>query len=239
MLEFVLNFFIKKEKQFKILDFLFPPICGICGKINKNWLCSDCEKTLNRIKKNKIIKIQKNNRYNKDCVIENNIFYDKLLYIFPYKGVIRQLILKFKFKNQAYISNLFSRFIIIDEFCCRNIESYDIIIPIPMFEKKKKQRGYNQTELIVNNISKKLNIIVENNCVIKIKNTKVQSLLSGLERKENIKNAFLVNNKGKIENKNIIVFDDIFTTGETVNEVSRILKQAGARRILVLVLAKD
>ena len=105
-----------------VLNFLFPPVCGVCSKINKNWLCENCEKSLNRIKKSKTIIINNNeNKYNEDYLkdnyeeLENKIYYDNLLYIFDYKGIIRQLILKYKFRQKAYLYNMFSRLILKDK----------------------------------------------------------------------------------------------------------------------------
>ena len=118
------------------------------------------------------------------------------------------------------------------------LKSYDIIVSVPMDSKKKNERGYNQTELITNIILKKGNILVENRVLYKNKYTKTQSTLSLDERYENIKNAFLVKNAEKIKNKKVIVFDDIYTTGATVNEISKLLKKAGAQKILVLVIAR-
>ena len=251
---------IIEEMKKEILDLLFPPICAMCGKLDSNWICEKCYKFLSKLK---VISCQDNSikkSYNfdtKDIECEKidekvidikreqenlekkEIFFDELFYFFNYKKCVRKLMLQYKFSHKAYISNLFITVILRDEICCRKMLFYDIMIPVPMFKKKKKQRGYNQTELIAEKICKKLNIQLEENCLIKIRNTKVQSTLSGLERKENIKNAFCVNNKNKIKDKKIIVFDDIFTTGETVNEISRVLKQAGAKEILVVVIAKD
>lgn len=283
MLRNALNFFMKFIKEIKnekwnikhikeeFLDLLFPPVCGICGKIHEEWICEKCYQYICRFKivRKKIKLHRKNNRYNilkkykkdnkkyvkqdekthyKKVVkkVKNgkkfnykSYFFDKLLYMFPYKKIVRKLMLQYKFNQKAYLSNLFTTIILKDEIYCRKIKHYDIMIPVPMFKKKKKQRGYNQTELIAEKICSRLNISLGIDCLIKIKNTKVQSTLSAYDRKENIKNAFLVNNIDKIQNKKIIVFDDIFTTGETVNEISRVLKQAGAKEILVIVIAKD
>ena len=74
---------------------------------------------------------------------------------------------------------------------------------------------------------------------IKIKNNKPQSTLNKKQRKQNVKNVYKLENKGKIENKNIVLFDDIYTTGNTANEIAKILKQNGANKILVLTIAKD
>ena len=150
----------------------------------------------------------------------------ELLYIFKYKNLIRKLLLQYKFGKKAYLSNIFINIILKDENCCRKLKFYDIIIPVPMYYKKQKQRGYNQTELIANKLAESLGITLENNCLIKIKNTKVQSTQTKNDRKENIKNAFLVNNIEKLKDKNLIVFDDIYTTGSTAKEIARVLKNA-------------
>ncbi len=247
MLKIALNFFVEKIKKVKnqnwkienlkkeVLDLIFPRVCGICGKFNENWICENCYKTLKKFQKSIII-------YKNNLLVQNKerkIYYDRILYFFEYKGIIRKLILKYKFQSQAYLNNLFSEIILRDENSCKVLEDYDLLIPVPMYEKKKKQRGYNQTELISKNVCEKLNIILDINSVIKIRNTKVQSTLSAEERKENLKNAFYVQNKEKIKDKKIIVFDDIFTTGETVNEISKVLKKSGAKEILILILAKN
>lgn len=108
-----------------------------------------------------------------------------------------------------------------------------------MENNKKYLRGYNQTELITDILCEKLSITNGKNYISKIKNTKVQSTLDYNGRKENIKNAFLVNNKNELYGKKVIIFDDICTTGSTVNEIAKILKNVGVNNILVIVLAKD
>ena len=251
-----------------VINCLFPPVCGICLKLDENWICEDCKKRLLKIEKSKLVvyekksvkKIYRINKVSKTKkkykkiskleknyenifykkILENNIFYfDKLLYIFKYEKLIRKLILQYKFFDKAYLSNTFEKIILNNEKNCRILKLYDIIISVPMYKNKKKERGYNQTELIAKQISKKLNIKFEKDCIKKIRNTKVQSKLNEKQRKENIKNAFIVNNKINLKNKKIILFDDIYTTGSTVNEISRILKNSGVKEILVLVIAKD
>ena len=270
------NYILKIYNE--IVNCIFPPVCGICGKISKNWLCDNCQKRINKLeksiyiciknkkfskfknyyltenkyKKNIIFKNKKqnsmnlnyykenikNNLYNKKIQL-NKIYFDGLIYCFNYKGLLRNLILKYKFNDSAYLYKFFSTIIINKEKYCRILKSYDIIIPVPMYEKKFLERGYNQTELIAKDIALKIGIKLEKELVQKIKNTKIQSSLSKEERKKNIKNAFLVNNKKNIKNKKIIIFDDIYTTGETVNELSRVLKKSGAKEILIFVIAKD
>ena len=159
--------------------------------------------------------------------------------MYEYKGLIRKTIIKYKFNNKAYFCNFFAKMLLNCKKTYELFSFYDIIIPVPMELCKKLERGYNQTELIVDIISKKLKIINGKNYISKIRKTKVQSTLDYIGRKENIKNAFLVNNKNELFGKKVIIFDDVCTTGSTVNELARILKNVGVCNILIIVLAKD
>lgn len=120
------------------------------------------------------------------------------------------------------------------------IKSYDLIVPVPLSRYRKKERGYNQTYLIVKELAKKdKQIIVEDNVLLKIKNVKPQSSLNKTQRQYNIKNAFYVQKESEIRNKKILLFDDVFTTGSTTNECSRVLKEKKAKKIGILTIAKD
>lgn len=211
-----------------VLSFLFPQVCVICGKLDKDWTCEKCRKRIEKLEKTRIIKYS--NRYKN---------FNKLLYLFEYDKIIRKLILQYKFFDKAYLSKFFSKIILKNKKVCGILYFYDIIIPVPMSTKKKQKRGYNQTELIARNIAKDLNLSLSLNNLQKIKDTKTQSKLNEEERQNNIKNVFIANNKLELKNKRIVLFDDIYTTGATVNECSRVLIEAGAKEILVLVLAKD
>src|SRR5699024_2654283 len=104
---------------------------------------------------------------------------------------------------------------------------------------RMKERGYNQSFLIAKALGNKLNIHIETNCLIKTKNVIEQSKLNREERKQNIQNVYELKNKQILNNRKILLIDDIYTTGNTINECSKILKQANPKRIDVLVLAKD
>ena len=107
-----------------------------------------------------------------------------------------------------------------------------------MHKVKKRLRGYNQSTLIARDISKTINLRYEE-LLVKNKKNKVQSKLKKSDRIENVKNVYSVINKEKIINKNIIIFDDIYTTGSTLNECARVLKNNGAKNIIVFTIAKD
>lgn len=119
------------------------------------------------------------------------------------------------------------------------IKTYDIILPVPISKKRYKQRGYNQTELIARKIRKKTDIELVTNCLYKEKNNVPQSTLNKEDRIENVKNAYIIKNSKIIKDKRVIIFDDIYTTGSTVNECSKLLKQNNVKEILVMTIAKD
>ncbi len=121
----------------------------------------------------------------------------------------------------------------------QNLKCYDTIIPVPISKKRLKNRGYNQSYLIAKEISKKTGVKLENNCLTKTKNIIEQSKLNKEQREKNIKGVYKLNNKQKLENKKILLFDDIYTTGSTANECCKILKQAKPNKIAVLTIAKD
>ena len=226
-----LIFLLHKIKfVYKEIDkLIFPTCCLICGKLTNKILCNECKKELYE---KAIFKVEDNK--NKD------LYFEKHIYIFQYKDKIRNLILDYKFNDKSYLYKIFSKIIIKNEKICGNLKKYDIIIPVPIHKKRKKQRGYNQSDLVAKEIAHEIsNLEYENKIIEKEKNTIPQSSLNKKKRKENVKNVYKIINKEKIENKKIIIFDDIYTTGSTVNACAKILKQNGAKEIIILTIAKD
>lgn len=211
----------------KILDLIFPPVCGICNKEINTYLCGKCEKEINKI----------------TCVGENrydNKYFSTHMYLFKYEGIIRNKIISYKFNDKPYLYKTFCEIFVKNKKVCEFLKKYDIIISVPMYKKKKNQRGYNQSELIAREIAKKIeNIEYRNDILIKIRNTAKQSSLNKEQRKENLKNAYVVNNNEYILNKNILIFDDIYTTGSTANECAKTLIEAGAKDVGILTIARD
>lgn len=233
-----------------VLNFLFPKTCIICGKNNENYICSICEKRFEKYKKFNIIDnerliidkigIPNINLKQKFYVIAGQkVYWEKMLYCFDYKSVVRKFILQYKFLDKSYLAEFFSYEILKNKKVYEMLKSYDIIVPVPMDKIKKLRRGYNQTELITNIISKKEIIETSNDILEKVKMTKTQSTLEKRKRKNNVENSYIVKNIDKVKNKKVVLFDDIYTTGATTNEISKKLKEAGANKILVLVIAKD
>ena len=210
------------------MDLFFSPICGICGKLNKDGLCNKCKIQLEKVAENDILKQDLEDMYIKE-----------LIYIFKYEGIIRKLILDYKFHEKPYIYVCFVNFVLKNEKIFEKLQSYDTIIPVPISKKRMKERGYNQSLLIAKKLSREVKIPLQVNCLLKTKNIIEQSKLNKEQRKQNIQNVYELKNGEILNNKRILLIDDIYTTGSTVNECAKILQQARPEKIDVLVLAKD
>lgn len=208
------------------LDYFFPPICGMCGEINENYICNNCYENIKKIKK---------------CVINeyNNRNFSKHLYIFRYEGIIRNKIIEYKFEDKGYLYKMFAKIILSDKKTCNFIKKYDVIIPVPISKKRKKKREYNQSELVANELAQKLNQDIWTDIIIKKKDNKPQSELNKLERIKNVEDIYEINKPIEVKNKKVLLLDDIYTTGSTVNEIARKLKQNQTQEIGVITLAKD
>ena len=218
----------------KIQNIIYPQKCGICGKINEKSLCKKCKKILEN---EAIWKIEENqNPY---------IFFNELISIFKYDGIIREKIIDYKFNEKSYLYKMFVNFLLKDAKIFEKIKEYDIIVPVPISKKRKKERGYNQILLIAKEISKQLKntynkeLKLETKCLYKIKNTIEQSKLNKEEREKNAQNVYELKNQQILRNKKILLFDDIYTTGNTANSCCKEIKKAEPTNVGVLVLAKD
>ena len=172
--------------------------------------------------------------YCSECITQPK-FFDVVRAPFFYQEPVAGLIKHFKFHKNLGLGKLITSYLI-------DLIIPDLIIPVPLHPKKLKQRGFNQSILISQWMSKKLKIPVNYKILKRCKLTKTQLGLSRKERLKNLKGAFfldlnLKNNKFK-NIKHIALVDDVMTTGATVNEISKILKQAGVEKIEVWCLAR-
>ena len=234
-----------------VLNLIFPIKCGICGKIGLP-ICNDCEKLLKKYEinllENDYIEIEKNleikkinlkreNKYNlKNSNNQKNNSKIKVqkIFIYRYDGIIRKMLVNYKFNDASYLADTFAYLIKNNKKIYDILKTYDIILPVPLHRKRKLERGYNQTELI----ARKLGIKYETNCLVKTKNIKKQSKNDDKKRKTEIKDVFKIQNIAKIKNKKVLILDDIYTTGATANECIKTVSIA-TNKIGFVSLARD
>jgi ComF family protein len=117
------------------------------------------------------------------------------------------------------------------------MESVDLIIPVPLYKSKRRSREFNQAEILAKKIAEEFNIEISVNILKRIKPTRSMSSLSFQQRFKNLNGAFLAQPQRSLEDLNILVIDDLLTTGTTLSESAKALKLCGARRVWGLTLA--
>lgn len=233
------------EWKEKILDILYPQHikCIFCGEeLNEKALNDTCEKCFKELPFLEHIcsrcggPIGDNNDGICQNCKANNFYFTLARSVFAYNDQLVAVIHKYKYGDKRYLYEPLGRFMC-DYFSTWEI-SPDMITSIPLHKAKEKSRGYNQSKLLAEFISKKFSIPYYDLCE-KVVNNVSQTELDLHKRKQNVKDVyeFDKNYKSTIKDKIILLIDDIFTTGSTTSEMSRILKKAGAREIYVLTLA--
>ena len=234
-----MKLFLIKCKNF-VLDILFPPLCLNCkkGLTQNKYLCDNCHNSiqLNTSLFCPVCRLR---------LAENKKICGHTKYLLGAAGnyddsVIRNLIHYFKYNSFENLTPILGEILLrYIENCKLKIENF-IIVPIPLHPSRERQRGFNQSKLLAEYIAQRLNLN-SIDALKRIKNTKPQAQCKNNEsRTENIKNCFKIKESAikSIKNKNILLIDDVFTTGSTINEAVQILKQNGARKIIALVVAK-
>lgn len=230
------------------LDFIYPEniSCILCDKpikiTNTYSLCKDCFKELHFIKDGCIKcgkpiiyhSLEKQDIEGCSYCFNKSFYFDKSISCIEYNDISKQLILGLKYKNKTYISKYISN-IIKEKLELENIK-FDYITFVPLHRKRLRKRGFNQSEKIAKYLSKEINVPISD-CIYRKENTKKLYSLTKKERELELKNTFRLNeNIINIKNKDILLIDDIFTTGATSNEISKILKLNEVRKVYVMTL---
>lgn len=202
------------------LNIFIPVKCPICLKWidikEEKPVCKECLNKLRLEAKHKAIK-------------DTDIFS-----IAVYEGEIQKLLHDFKYNKNLYLGKFLS-LILSENIDPERYSNFNLIIPVPLHKEKLKDRGFNQSEIFADAIGKKLNIPVSKNILVRKIKTLPQVNMKKEEREKNVKDAFKC--KKEIHRKNIILVDDVFTTGSTVKECIKELKKKGAEKINVIVFA--
>lgn len=229
---------MKKENLKKyILDLFYPSRCACCGNFIK-WnesICNECEK---KLLETDIEICPACGKKLEDCICSLGMSYDRCIGVTTYNEISKQGI--FSMKNSVgkgfadWSGKILAKKIMND----KKISQAEIIIPVPMRAKKEKIRGYNQAELIARSISQNTGIPLEDGILKKNPHgrDKVQHMLNAEQRAENAEKMYSLTNR-KLEAKNIIICDDVLTTGSTLDKCARLLKSAGAEFVSVAVCA--
>jgi competence protein ComFC len=183
------------------------------------------------------------------CIKEINKFksrfpyYTKIGHIkcvspFIYDKIIKQAILTFKFKDAKYNAKYLAPYMVFEIRKHYRGIKFDYAAYIPSTQKKKRERGYNQAELLYNEIAPWINVPTNQHLLIKMQKTKDQKRLYYKERMMNLNEAFKVSDEYDVSGKTILIIDDVHTTGATIDAAAKTLYEAGAKEIYAVTFAR-
>lgn len=231
-----------------VLDLIYPSniYCICCGNIIDDSrpysLCDTCVRTLKWAngrtcsRCGKLLQDDWGSELCADCVERDHVF-EKGFTCVEYGAVERELLHRFKYMDKAYLGRKLAE-IMYDRIRIEELE-IDLVLPVPMFKRKQKQRGYNQAAILAASLSKYMECPYAGNLLLRIVETEAMSRLGAFDRRKNIQEVFdLPRDKIKqVAGKAILLVDDIYTTGSTVDACTSVLLEAGAVRVFVITFA--
>ncbi len=211
---------------------LYPQKCLVCGEVQQGevFLCERCKKQIKYIPRTICVVCGKTITENDtgrchDCIATNHTFISNRG-VFEYNDQMKKIMYDLKYRHRRETATFLGKEVV------RNLGAYirglnlDGIVPIPLHKERKRERGYNQSELIARVIGQECGIRIYPNYLTRIKSTRPQKELNDKERKNNVKNAFLIG-KNEVQLKRIMLVDDIYTTGATLDAAAHALEGNG------------
>ena len=168
-----------------------------------------------------------------------NVYFNRAFIPTLYEGVMKKVIHLLKYNKKTGVMRTLEK-IMRSYFNCLNssFPSLDLVVPIPLHRKKLRERGFNQAELIAKVAAKHLQVRLTKGNLKRTKATITQTSLDRKERKRNLREAFTVKNRDEFQAKNVLLVDDVYTTGTTIKEAAKVLKEARVKDVYVFALAR-
>ena len=227
-----------------LLDLLFPISCLGCGKFGQ-YFCPEC------LRKVAFATVQKCSVCNKPTInglthsiCKSKYSLDGAIAVFLFRGIIRKAIIKIKYKFIFDLGAILAKLTVGGlrfnySFLPFLGEKDWVITPVPLYPKRERWRGFNQSQLIGRQIAKRLGLPFVDNLLVRTKDTTPQMQLSRCQRLKNLRGAFRLNPVYSLSiiNYKFILFDDVSTTGATLRECGKVLKKAGAGKVWGLTIA--
>lgn len=241
-----------------ILDLLFPPLCVECGEIlpeGGGFACDFCCMEIEGIDEPycsicgiPLLGVEDDNHICNDCIVRMPSF-DVARSAFVYGGIVLGAIKRFKYNGRAHLAGPLTALALKEGACFRDKDvpgiidpaDFDILVPVPLYKKRLYERGFNQSLEIVR-VMKRMwgdgNLSINHGDLIRTRSTVPQTTLTMEERRINVKGAFAVKGRA-FSKKRLLLVDDVLTTGATVSECAKVLKDAGAEKVGVFTLTRS
>ncbi|MDP8243887.1 MAG: ComF family protein [Candidatus Hinthialibacter antarcticus] len=229
-----------------LIDLIYPPVCAGCGGEVAGTgppVCEACLLSAPRIEKPlcQTCGAPGENPHAKHCPeCPEKAHYHRARAVLDYQDkTVKKLIQGLKFHYQTGLAVPLGDLMLEGFNQYFKDEQYDAIVPVPLHRKRKRQREFNQATLLAQAIQREHNLPMIENAVMRIRHTKPQTSMTPLKRKTNVLGAFAVKDASVIQGAQLLLVDDIYTTGSTTNEIARVLIEAGAKHVDVLTLSRS
>jgi ComF family protein len=233
----------------RLLNLVFPPVCPICqtllnGKGNDYLLCATCRTAIKPIHPPYCprcgLPVSSGDEAGYLCgpCMKEKRHFEIHRSSGLYDGALKEAIHTFKYGGVFSLVRLFGDLLQPTLQTLSREYPLDVMIPVPLHIRRLRERGFNQAFLLVKELNRRIGISYKGRVLKKIKDTPVQSSLKKRERRKNLTGVFQVKDTEAIQGKSVVLVDDVYTTGATVNECSHTLLKAGAERVAVLTVAR-
>lgn len=219
--------------------YLDGPVCSACGKELlahiRGGLCPECEKTSVKLGTDicgKCGRVLANEAEFCDTCIRNERAFVRARSCYVYEGAPKKFVYRLKFGGRRYLAAFIAE-AMVDRYLDCGFEC-DCVVAVPLSAKRKRKRGYNQAELVAEELSCRLKLPLIDGALVKTKENKPQTKLTRREREENVRGVYEVTSPETFKGRRVLVVDDVMTTGATLGEVSRVLYKAKARSVEAL-----
>lgn len=225
----------------RIIEWLYPMTCVFCGKICKEGICDVCRVQIPKIEEPRCKRCGKpihfaEEEFCYDCK-NTRQWYEQGRSLWLHQGRVKQSLYAFKYQNRRVYGSVYGRELAEHFGTLLKLWEIDKIIPVPIHKNKRRVRGFNQAEIIAKELGKCTGIPVDTSLVIRTRDTTPQKEYGHSERRKNLKNAFEVTSKKEVYGKNFLIVDDIYTTGTTIQFISKTLIKAGCKKTYFLTIS--
>lgn len=220
----------------QLINLFFPNVCVGCKNVlveQEKVICIHC-----------LHELPLTNLHVNDSKVISKVFYGTVvlqhataLFYYPKKGVVRQLIHHLKYKNQKHISGYLGKWLGIELKDSGYYNDIDVVIPVPLHQKRMRQRGYNQVEGFAKELALSLNAEYNDSTLFRNKNTSTQTVKNRLTRWNNVQTIFEITDVNTLKGKHILLVDDVITTGATIKSCVTELNKINNVKLSLAVMA--
>lgn len=221
------------------IDLIFPKICFNCRqRIDSGIICKNCLQELVWLEN--VCSFCGSPLTDGKCLVcsKEDFYFHKARSVYSFNRVVKNFIHDLKYEDMICVADFLAEKMVDYLLQFKPFKTIDILAPVPLHKVRNRQRGFNQSEMLTKNMAKHLEVEHIPNLIIRNRFTRTQTQLGKTDRKKNVNGAFDLNKKYNVAGKNVLIIDDVFTTGSTLNSISQVLRSNQVEKVFAFTLAR-